>query len=460
MPATYIDPFGGGVVRPSPVSYRSLVAGVNPLQLVWAGYDESSYYVASKIDVTSALSGQIIYLPPANVVSVGESILFSNLSSETIEIQTYQFVTVGTIAPGASRLVYLVSNTTEGGAWRTVLYGVGSGSLDAAAIAGAGLEASGALVRLDWPVESKTTNFTVDATYRAKTQVWQGGTGTASFDFASALGSGFLMGIRNQGTGALLLDPAFSDFIDTFSAGFVIQPGDSCLVYCDGGVNLWTIGLGRKLQFNFTRLEKSISGSVALTLNEASNVVQEYTGSLAGPATITLPGTIQVYYVTNSTLGGFALTFTCGGLTSLVAAGASAVLVCDGINVRQIAGGGLVAGEGTFTPTVLGATTAGVTTYTKQAGVYQKIGSWVHFQLDVRWSAATGTGQLIVDGLPFPIAASPAAQSFPVFSQGAADLFAQGRTGTQIDFFNNNAFTQFAITGTGNLRISGSYLAA
>jgi len=57
--------------------------------------------------------------------------------------------------------------------------------------------------------------------------------------------------------------------------------------------------------------------------------------------------------------------------------------------------------EGTFTPIISGATTAGVGVYTYQVGRYTKVGRIVHFQLRVAWTAHTGTGNMIVDGLPF-----------------------------------------------------------
>lgn len=57
--------------------------------------------------------------------------------------------------------------------------------------------------------------------------------------------------------------------------------------------------------------------------------------------------------------------------------------------------------EGTFTPTVGGATTAGVTTYNAQTGIYTKIGRQVTVVIYVDWSAMTGTGSLVLSSLPF-----------------------------------------------------------
>jgi len=57
--------------------------------------------------------------------------------------------------------------------------------------------------------------------------------------------------------------------------------------------------------------------------------------------------------------------------------------------------------EGTFTPTIVGGTTAGVGTYVVQSGNYTKVGNLVTFRLYVATSAHTGTGAMLVYGLPF-----------------------------------------------------------
>lgn len=61
--------------------------------------------------------------------------------------------------------------------------------------------------------------------------------------------------------------------------------------------------------------------------------------------------------------------------------------------------------EGTFTPTVIGTSTAGSDTYgaNNQVGIYQKIGNRVFFDIWLSWSAHTGTGNLRFDGLPFTV---------------------------------------------------------
>ena len=49
--------------------------------------------------------------------------------------------------------------------------------------------------------------------------------------------------------------------------------------------------------------------------------------------------------------------------------------------------------EGTWTPTMIGGSTAGTTTYVSQFGFYTRIGNMVFFDMTVAWSAATGTGE-------------------------------------------------------------------
>jgi hypothetical protein len=59
--------------------------------------------------------------------------------------------------------------------------------------------------------------------------------------------------------------------------------------------------------------------------------------------------------------------------------------------------------EGTFTPTYFGETTAGTTTYGDQIGRYTKIGNLVNITLRVNVSNATGTGNILIGGLPFAV---------------------------------------------------------
>jgi len=57
--------------------------------------------------------------------------------------------------------------------------------------------------------------------------------------------------------------------------------------------------------------------------------------------------------------------------------------------------------EGTFTPTVQGTAVAGVGTYVRQLGRYTRIGRQVFIEIELEWTAHTGTVGLNIVGLPF-----------------------------------------------------------
>ena len=60
--------------------------------------------------------------------------------------------------------------------------------------------------------------------------------------------------------------------------------------------------------------------------------------------------------------------------------------------------------EGTFTPTIVGNTIAGVGVYVNQVGIYTKVGNQVTVWVNIEWSAHTGTGtQMYLGGLPFNV---------------------------------------------------------
>jgi hypothetical protein len=60
--------------------------------------------------------------------------------------------------------------------------------------------------------------------------------------------------------------------------------------------------------------------------------------------------------------------------------------------------------QGTWTPVLIGSTSAGTGTYTTQAGTYTKIGNRVLITLQLRWTAHTGTGTMAINSLPFSTA--------------------------------------------------------
>ena len=128
-----------------------------------------------------------------------------------------------------------------------------------------------------------------------------------------------------------------------------------------------------------------------------------------------------------TTAGGAAISGTTGDFSSTIKGGAT---ISVGGATPSTAGAGITFPatqsastdantlddyeEGTWTPTILGSTTAGTTTYTTQVGRYTKVGRLVTASAYVVWSNATGTGGLLIGGLPFT------AQNVTYLYQGVA----------------------------------------
>lgn len=121
--------------------------------------------------------------------------------------------------------------------------------------------------------------------------------------------------------------------------------------------------------------------------------------------------------------------------------------------------------KGTYTPTYLGATTAGATTYTTQDGFYTRLGRWVFFHGRVIWTAATGTGTAIVS-LPFTTVNVTGMRSVAVVYPTNV-TFANGSIAAQIApntaFFTMNspatnaAGTAVAVEAAGDLIFGGFF---
>ena len=82
-----------------------------------------------------------------------------------------------------------------------------------------------------------------------------------------------------------------------------------------------------------------------------------------------------------------------------------------------------------WTPTLTGATTAGTTTYTNQVGYYTRIGNivFIHYVLSI--TAATGTGNLTIGGLPFTASSSSLSGTIgAVRVEGASYTYPVGAT--------------------------------
>jgi hypothetical protein len=334
----FADRFGGTSIQPSDVAYREFSSDENQYTQ-WPPYATKDNVLAKVMNFIPLATNLVVYLPDAREASPGESIVFMNDSEFAYLVSTNTGDPVVSVSPGGRRLILVSDNTTQSGEWQSILLGVGTGVLDIAGAAGAGLRAVGTQLDVAFPVVTIPIPITLAEVHRDNVLVWTGGTGTFNLPNASTLVD-FNCEIRNQGTGALTLLPSGGQLIDGVSS-IVLNVDESLWLHSASSSSFWTtVGRGRNTNFAFTQLQKTVTGgTVVLTLTEAANVVQNYNGVLTSNCDVVLPSIVQVYFVTNQTSGAFNLRFKNAGAGTTVTLPTlqSAILFSDGINVTNAA---------------------------------------------------------------------------------------------------------------------------
>jgi hypothetical protein len=339
---SYNSPFTGNVIQPTDVSYAAyaLTSTTGTIQLEWPLNGNDTDYVAARVmQVSTTSTAYELWMPPANQVSVGQDALIYNTGGVTLTVKSYGGASTIVSIPstgGSAQYIFITSNATTTGTWGVIAFGSTTSLATASALAGYGLAAIGSTLNQTTPVTAFASTYTLLASDRASTYVWTGGAGTLSLTSATTLGNNWFVFVRNGGSGTLTVSPTGGNQING-SASLALQPSDSCLIVCSGSA-FYTIGLGQGTQFSFTQLTKSVAPGGAFTLSstEAANVIQKYTGALSSNVTVTMPQTVQIYYITNQTTGPYTITFTTGasgGATATVPTAQQIILLCDSVNL-------------------------------------------------------------------------------------------------------------------------------
>ena len=339
----YSDVFGGSSVQPADVGFRAVSLSAN-LVTVWPSFATTGNQCARIMKVTPTVGSLSVSLPDATLTTAGMDVLFDNPSSFSFTVLDFTGGVVATVAAGQVKYVYLSDSSTQAGTWRTTIFGVGSSTLDAASLAGYGLKALSNTLNTAAVVSNIGGSTAVTLADRSKVFVWTGGTGTLTLPSTTGSTSDFAIEVHNQGSGVMTVVTTGGVLIDG-SSTIALSINESCFIHM-GSTDWYTVGRGRNVQFNFTQLNKTVTGgTVALTLTEASNVVQKYSGVLLSNQIVNQPAVVQVYYVSNNTTGAYTLTFGCvgGGTSVSVTQGQAAILFCDGVNIinanTSLAGG-------------------------------------------------------------------------------------------------------------------------
>jgi len=330
----YINPFTGATISPSQVGYTALSISTNTT-LQWPVNGNGTIDLASNIlEITATTTGLKLILPAANEVSTGQALIIRNVGSNAFTVTDNGSNTVISISSGIAKYIYVTDNTSANGIWTNVQFGSGTSSADAASLAGYGLTPINTTLNQQYATQTYSANSTLTANNRAAFAVWTGGAGTIVLP-PSSIGNGWFIMIANDGTGILNIATQGTDTLDGLTTR-QLQLTESFVVVCTGsGFN--TFGYGQATQFAFTQLSLLITGGTyTLTTSQASNLIQEYSGTLTSNQIVILPPTVQLYSLSNNTTGAFSLTFkttAIGGSTLTLASGQTIIAVCDGTNV-------------------------------------------------------------------------------------------------------------------------------
>lgn len=355
----YTNIFGGSNISPAEISYAAVSLTANTTYDWALETAPSTDLIAGIMDVTATSGPWSLTLPSALEASTGQTILFNNVGSNSFIIRNNSGTQIAAPTAGQVWQIYLTDNTTAGGTWLAFQYGAAVSTANAASLAGTGLVAIGSLLSLAMPVTFFGSNYTAGIDDRAKTFIWNGGAGTLTSDAAGTLGDNWFLQLRNEGTGALVVDPPGSQTING-SSTLSFQPGDSAIIFTDGN-NFYTLGYGQSpvFAFDYTSISVAGTGNYVLSGSELNRIAYNFTGALTGNRTVIVPQTVQQYWVTNSTTGPYTLTIkTSIAAGTAINQGSRAILYSDGTNVVAADTGGVsvpisISDGGT------GATTAG-----------------------------------------------------------------------------------------------------
>lgn len=333
---TYLNPYTGQTINPSQVGYESITLTADT-ELEWPINGNTSDVVANIIEVSASTTSLKLIMPPATQVSEGQSALIRNVGANTFTVVTNTtLATIVSVASGIAQYVYITNNTTVAGTWASVTFGAGTSSANAATLAGYGLLATNTTLNQSYPLTSIYSNYVILNADRASFLIWESGAGSMTLPSAATVGNNWFVMIRNNGTGILTVTPAGANTIDG-NASAQLQLAESFVLVSNGSTGYNSYGYGQSATFVYTQLSKVVTGgTVTLTVVEATNTIQAYTGVLTSNCTVILPPTVQLYSLQNKTTGSFTLTFSTG------ASGASTVTlpqnqtfiaICDGTNV-------------------------------------------------------------------------------------------------------------------------------
>jgi hypothetical protein len=341
----YVSPFTGTVVTPTDVSYLALPFSSNQ-ELFWPSTVNGAQVVAARIiDCVAASAGLSIALPSADQGTLGSDILLRNLGAFQFTVTNNDGGASFTVPAGISKYVYLTDNTTNAGIWANVTFAAGTSYADASSLQGAGLTTVAGKLATTQNIINVTTTPVVSDVSRAATFIWNSGAGNFDLPNFSTLSTGWFVGLRNNGTGQLIVNPIAPSTING-QVSVTFNPGDSGFIFYDALNNdFYTVGLTAPSNVTFTASTYDVDAIVGNTLSLTSYapIIQTYiaqSGTRTTTLAVTLPAITQIYVLVNNTnQPGYDITFQNDGSSPpplVLSTGAVATVLSDGLNLYPL----------------------------------------------------------------------------------------------------------------------------
>lgn len=341
----YVSPFTGTVVTPTDVSYLALPFSSNQ-ELFWPSTVNGSQVVAARIiDCVAASAGLTIALPSADQGTLGSDILLRNLGAFAFTVTNNDGGASFTVPAGISKYVYLTDNSSNAGIWANVTFAAGTSYADAASLAGAGLTTINGKLATTQNIVNITSSPTLSSASRAATYVWNAGAGTITLPNYSTILSGWFIGLRNNGTGQLIVNPVSPSTINN-QVSITFNPGDSGFIFFDSSTNdFYTVGLTAPSNVTFTASTYDVDSIIGNTLSLTSfaPIIQTYiaqSGTRTTTLAVTLPAITQIYVLVNNTnQAGYDITFQNDGSSQpplVLSDGAVTTVLSDGLNLYPL----------------------------------------------------------------------------------------------------------------------------
>lgn len=169
------------------------------------------------------------------------------------------------------------------------------------------------------------------------------------------------------------------------------------------GVPAWAAASSSGISSLTTDVSGPVSPSSGAVDTTGTNIYSD--GSVANTLTLNLQGTNHGLFVgRGNTTPSANLSVGATGTVLTGNTGADPTFsATPNVTSISFSGGSALSNytEGTFTPTFIGGTVAGTTTYTLQQGIYRRIGNLVYCHVSITTTANTGTGSISMGGFPF-----------------------------------------------------------